>query len=426
MNLPNLIIDILHSENAFISLDGKYFFGETQRRLSGDWSMYVKDDKIYLENDKEIIIADDHTIFSPQEWSDSYFIIKESGSVVSEKNYFKGAIEVALSDGEIVVSNRVDVDFFVSSLMDKHFAHNKELEFLKVMAIVYRSYFLKYNKELNETSLIKDGKLGEQLLFVKNLISPNPQQLKFLYKGISLVGNELSRQAVEETKGLALFCNSQIVALPYTYCCGGITESGFYRGNDILSNNLNSRMDYSVEKEILFSSENEVKEWIYKPADSYCGTKNEGVLNTLISEYIGDRKQLFRWNQRVEEQTLIEVLQSILNKNISEVTEILIKERSDVGTIIKLEIQSAGEKLVLEKYDLLYFASLLDLPSLTFLISESSKDNKGKKVFNFNGAGRGHRAGVCMLGAMALSEQGKTMQDIVHHYYKDIYIAKQY
>ena len=112
MNLPNLIIDILHSENAFISLDGKYFFGETQRRLSGDWSMYVKDDKIYLENDKEIIIADDHTIFSPQEWSDSYFIIKESGSVVSEKNYFKGAIEVALSDGEIVVSNRVDVDFF--------------------------------------------------------------------------------------------------------------------------------------------------------------------------------------------------------------------------------------------------------------------------------------------------------------------------
>ena len=103
----------------------------------------------------------------------------------------------------------------------------------------------------------------------------------------------------------------------------------------------------------------------------------KGVLNTLISEYIGDRKQLFRWNQRVEEQTLIEVLQSILNKNISEVTEILIKERSDVGTIIKLEIQSAGEKLVLEKYDLLYFASLLDLPSLTFLISESSKDNKG-------------------------------------------------
>ena len=51
---------------------------------------------------------------------------------------------------------------------------------------------------------------------------------------------------------------------------------------------------------------------------------------------------------------------------------------------------------------------------------------RGKKVFNFNGAGRGHRAGVCMLGAMALSEQGKTMQDIVHHYYKDIYIAKQY
>ena len=70
-------------------LDGKIFFlVKLNGRLSGDWSMYVKDDKIYLENDKEIIIADDHTIFSPQEWSDSYFIIKESGSVVFREKLF--------------------------------------------------------------------------------------------------------------------------------------------------------------------------------------------------------------------------------------------------------------------------------------------------------------------------------------------------
>ncbi len=426
MNNPRLVIDILHSETAFISLDGKYFFGESQRTLSGDWTMYIKDSKIFLENDKEIVIADKETTFTPMQWSDSYFIIKEKGAVVSEKKYFKGAIEVALQDDKIIVSNRVDVDFFISSIMDWSFKNNNQLEFLKVMAIVFRSYFIKYIDELNITSFIQPKPLGEQLLFVKNFISPNPKQLQFHYKGISLHGNDVSRKAIEETKGIVMYCNSQVVALPYTYCCGGVTETGFYRGDQIISENLNSKIDSEKDERGEMLSENVVKEWIYKPEDSYCRTQKKDLLQGLASDALGNIHSLFRWNNVVKEEAVVGILNKQFNEDIKGVRSINIIDRTEKGSVKKIVIEGELKNIELAGYDLMHFATFLDLPSLAFIVEGSMKDSKNNKVFTFNGAGKGHRAGVCMLGAMALSQEGKTMKEIIHHYYKDIYIAKQY
>ncbi len=426
MNNPKLVIDILKCEQLFISLEGEYFLGETQRCLSGDWNMYLKNNVIYLEDDKEIIIIDDKTEFSPRMWDDSFFIVKEKGAVVSEKYYYRGAIEFSIKNDKIVVFNIVDVDFFISSILDRRFAKNDQIEFLKAMVLLYRSYFVKYVNELNEASFIKEDSTRELLLHVNNLISPSPHQLQFKYKGISIEGNEVLRKAVEDTKGDVLFHNSQIVSLPYTFCCGGIPEAYFMRGAEECKDNLNDLKDDGNNEKIVSMSENEIETWIYHPEESYCKTKHPDILEKMISEDIGDLNELYRWRVVVSMSSLIEVLNEKFNFNVIEVKGLTISERSERGSVKTLSIITEKDIIELSDYDLMYLAALLGLPSLTFIYRINKKDQSEQGDIQFSGAGKGHRAGLCMLGAMKMAEEGELVFDIINHYYSDVYIAKQY
>ncbi len=422
MNDPKLTIDILKSKNLFISLEGEYFLGETQRCLSGDWNLYLKDDRIYLEDDKEIIIVDKQTELSPRMWGDSFFVVKEKGVAVEEKYYYRGAVYIDIENDTIEVQNIVDVDFFISSILDRRFATNDQFEFLKAMVIVYRSYMVKYINELNTTSFIKEKTSQELLLYLNNFISPKPEQLEFKYKGISIEGNEILRKAVEDTKGDVLFYNSQIVALPYTFCCGGIPESIYYRGNQGFNEHLNNLKDAERRDNVGSLTNEEVQSWIYHPEDFYCKTQDLEVIDKMISEDIGDRNRLFRWRVEVELSEITEILKNKFNYGIDGLKDFIIEERNDRGTVQKVNLINDQEEIVISEQNLMLFAAYLKLPSLAFISKLITNENK----VVFVGAGKGHRAGLCMVGAMAMSKAGKNMNDIINHYYSDVYIAKQY
>ncbi len=422
MNDPKITIDILKSKNLFISLEGEYFLGETQRCLSGDWNLYLKDDRIYLEDDKEIIIVDKQTELSPRMWGDSFFVVKEKGVAVEEKYYYRGAVNIDIENDNIEVQNIVDVDFFISSILDRRFAANDQFEFLKAMVIVYRSYMVKYINELNTTSFIKEKTSQELLLYLNNFISPKPEQLEFKYKGISIEGNEILRKAVEDTKGDVLFYNSQIVALPYTFCCGGIPESIYYHGNKGFNEHLNTLKDTETRDNVGSLNKEEVQSWIYHPEDFYCKTQDPEVIDKMISDDIGDRNKLFRWRVEVELSKLADILKNKFNYNIVELKDFIIEERNDRGTVQKVNLINDQEEIEISEQNLMLFAAYLKLPSLAFISKLITNENK----VVFVGAGKGHRAGLCMVGAMAMSKAGKNMNDIINHYYSDVYIAKQY
>ena len=57
------------------------------------------------------------------------------------------------------------------------------------------------------------------------------------------------------------------------------------------------------------------------------------------------------------------------------------------------------------------------LYSSAFIIETNSKHNN-EDDFTLKGAGWGHGAGLCQIGALGMSLAGKTTEEIVFHYYK--------
>lgn len=99
----------------------------------------------------------------------------------------------------------------------------------------------------------------------------------------------------------------------------------------------------------------------------------------------------------------------ILDKNPEKWIEIL--EISDSGYITKIKlgnIETSG----------LEFRNALGLRSSNF--EYSYKDN----VFSFDVLGYGHGVGLSQYGSDYLARQGKTYQEILQHYYKDIEIVR--
>ena len=59
------------------------------------------------------------------------------------------------------------------------------------------------------------------------------------------------------------------------------------------------------------------------------------------------------------------------------------------------------------------------LYSSAFIIETNSKHNN-EDDFTLKGAGWGHGAGLCQIGALGMSLAGKTTEEIVFHYYKKL------
>ena len=49
---------------------------------------------------------------------------------------------------------------------------------------------------------------------------------------------------------------------------------------------------------------------------------------------------------------------------------------------------------------------------------------KGEGNFTFSVVGNGHGVGMSQTGADSLAKQGKTAEDIIHHFYQDVEIKQ--
>ncbi|MCW3804788.1 SpoIID/LytB domain-containing protein [Plebeiibacterium marinum] len=426
MNNPTLKLDILYSKSVMVSLEGFYFIGDSQRCLSGDWLVRADQKNIVIENDDEIIVVDNNVLFAPLDWEESFFIMKEEGGEHAAKNYYKGAIHVSLKEGKVKVENEVDIDFFISSVLDRRYADNNQLEFLKVQVVLLRSYLLKFNKEINAVGLLEPKADNDVLLHNKNYIEPTPEQLHFVYTGCSLNSNKLVQSAVEQTKGMAVFHNSKVVVLPISLCCGGVTGVEYYLGEDKIGDYLKNRRDTAEDKSLDLQNDDDFYNWLYSTDNCFCNEKRSDVLSKLVSVDIGNRDELYRWNKVVSKKDIGAAIARIDEGRWESIDSISIKERSVDGNIKQLEIFGEDKSTVLQKKELMLFSALLDLPTTAFVVKSLENNESVGDGFTFNGIGKGHRAGLCLLGTMVMSEKGYRMEEIIAHYFKDVYISKQY
>ena len=136
------------------------------------------------------------------------------------------------------------------------------------------------------------------------------------------------------------------------------------------------------------------------------------LLSSTDGSY-GNTHRLFRWNRIYSSKELKQELKKSLDINLLGLPlEIKVRERGASGRVISLEILSGENKsIALLQLDKIR-KTLRKLPSTLFVVNELQEG-----IWEFQGGGYGHGAGMSQSGAIDLAGKGWNEYEILMHYY---------
>ncbi|WP_066627149.1 SpoIID/LytB domain-containing protein [Labilibacter marinus] len=412
-NNENIKIEIASQKCLSILLKGDFFIGESQRRISGVWNISICDNKIYFEDEIEVIVFDQDVFFNPLNkvtCSCTLLIDQKNHFGFNKGNSFRGGIIVHQDEEALSLVNQVDVEGFVSSVICNSYPGITDLEYLKTQAVIVRNSSILLSKD--DSFKYVESQYFEDSIYCKEL-NFAPSNLLVKYRGESIKCNDIAHQAVKETEGLALSFQDEITVIPGSLCCGGVTHNysesviGIVDG---VPNPLNLHDNKIFER------------WMDGKGRKYnCTECDDNITHTLLVYSDLDENEVAKWNKTIS----IELLEIVLSEYtvLGIIIDFEVRERAESGIVTKLEVIGQGGTMVFEKEQLNWFLGALQLPSKSFVVQKNKVEKSG---FSFKGVGTGSNAGVCHLGALSLSRNGKTMEEILAHYLPKFVLEKQY
>jgi SpoIID/LytB domain protein len=307
---------------------------------------------------------------------------------------YKGELEVMIDNsGNLTGVNVIDLEEYLSSVNSSEMRNDNNIEMLKAQTIAARS-----------TVLATMGKHHFSEGF--DLCSDDHCQC---YQGITKM-SELSKKVTDDTRSEVLIFDSAFVDARYSKICGGITERYSTCWEDMDFPYLASFYDNGGGSEITEKIiEDEAEKLILdNDFDCFCNTKKHSLPESL--EFC---KDLFRWETKIGCGEIKDNLRSKFGHDIGDIQDIKVLDRGYSGRIFRLEIIGSIKNVVISKeLNIRRLLSKTHLPSSAFLLDKTGSD------FTIKGAGWGHGAGLCQIGAQIMGEKGYTYKEILKHYYR--------
>jgi len=237
---------------------------------------------------------------------------------------------------------------------------------------------------------------------------------------------EKVKKAVQETMGIVLRDNRQVVDANYSLMCGGHTEAYHTIIQDDFGDPYPPVFDGSdqnqKEKYIDLTEDIDLNKWVREEPDVYCN-----LFNIQSSNKLNCIRKQFRWQINYDRQELEEIISTKMGTDIGVLYDIIPVRRGTSGRIFEIEILASNQNIVL--YGMQQICQVLAserLPSSCFVINRQFDDNGFPISFIFNGAGAGHGVGLCQAGGVAMALHGKDQCEILSHYFKGINLKKIY
>jgi len=128
-----------------------------------------------------------------------------------------------------------------------------------------------------------------------------------------------------------------------------------------------------------------------------------------LKQYLGnvdEESKYFRWKEEISQEELTKNLNEKLNLNVKNVLKITPRKRAGSGRMLELEIEyvDVDDKIMKKIIYKDYNVRLVLHPKFLFssaIVIKDEKDNNGLPTkFIYYGAGWGHGAGMCQIGAL--------------------------
>ncbi|HAQ61170.1 TPA: hypothetical protein DCR49_04105 [Candidatus Delongbacteria bacterium] len=406
-------VGILENElNVLFSYSGLYsiYSGDkiifTKKRSTGSWKVTSKDNEIFLENTEtgEKITVDKELIFKPEQIS-SYVRI---GKIQSGKGWhweqtksrsYKGNIEFININGRITVVNEVGIEQYLYGVVPSEMSAQSPEEALKAQAILARTnIYSKIGKKYKDKPYSLSSDVYSQV-----------------YTGLDNISDKTSK-AVDDTRGMVLTYGGKPLEAFFHSVCGGYLEKNdiIWGGNTLPyleSKPCGGSEDFKFGD---LSKENNFRKWIDSRPDSYCNIEKKG-----LNPGLDFTKKYFRWELKVNRKKLESTIKSTTGTDIGDLKDISVLGRGPSGKAKSVIITGSKTSITINKE--LNIRKKLGKPPLYSANFYVEKNKTGKnglpEDFIFRGAGFGHGAGMCQIGACGMASEGRNFIEILDFYF---------
>ncbi len=359
---------------------------------------------------------------------------------------FRGALRlIPDGKGRIVAINRVEVETYIQSVIVSEMNPHTPLELLKAHAVISRSWVLSQKLHrrqiLEATAAVKCGESGQNDTASERITwQDQSNHLLFdvcaddhcqRYQGIGATDTAATpRPDISDTRGLVLtdeagaLCDTR-----FSKSCGGESERfSTCWADDGDQPYLAPIRDIDPEQTtssavpaLDLSDEVKARRWIMSTPPSFCTTRDEQLLATVLNEYdrAAGATAYYRWSVRLSQADATRLVSLRLGQSIGAIRHLVPLQRGASGRIIKLRIEGTDDTITLGK-ELTIRRLLSDshLFSSAFVVVEGDLDSDGlPRSFTLYGAGWGHGVGLCQIGAAEMAAEGNNFRQILRHYY---------
>ena len=313
----------------------------------------------------------------------------------TDRKYFGSVYVTVGSDGKLAVVNAVAADDLLNGLVPSEMFPDAPMEALRAQAVAARTELLQ--------------KLGVRHFGDPFLLCAS--QHCQVYSG---AGHEHPRtnKAVQTTRGQVMIdTRKKLVDARYSATCGGHSEHNEVvwggEADPVLRGRLDGPANATYKSGV---TDKNLRSFLESSNNSYCA-------KTKYS------KGRYRWTVKVTADSLSKSIAS-KHPGVGRLKNLKPLKRGISGRISKLQLVGSKGEATIEG-ELVIRRLLGGLRSSLFRTVITGPASRPDH-FEFHGAGFGHGVGMCQVGAIGMAGQGKALDAILGHYYKDVRLRRLY
>ncbi|MDD3806499.1 MAG: SpoIID/LytB domain-containing protein [Candidatus Marinimicrobia bacterium] len=317
-------------------------------------------------------------------------------------------VEVTRYQDTLLVVNELDLETYLACVATSEMGSACPLALIEAQTIVARSWMLA-NVEQKHLSLDID------------VCNDDCCQR---YQGLNNI-TDYSLEGAKKTRGKVLLYNGKIADARYSKACGGITEryENIWFG-DPLPYMQNLKDMPNPENPPDLTIEENARKWILDNPKAFCSEAYVPAKD--LKNYLGsvdEEGKYFRWTIMMTNKELTENINEKLGLQLKAVKDIYPIKRGGSGRMILMGInvidEHGNEKIfkIKSDYEARRILHKKFLYSSAIIIDKKNTLNDIPQEFIFHGAGWGHGAGMCQIGALGMALAGYSTEEILTHYY---------
>ena len=330
----------------------------------------------------------------------------------SEAQTFGGTLRVVVDRDRLVAIDDVPVEDYLASVISSEMKSTCPLEYLKASAIVSRSWLLTQMRRRRQGAAEPQPPVGR--LVGDSLVRWYDRQEHTLfdvcaddhcqrYQGIGRIGSEAVREAVRQTRGLALTYGGEVCDARFGKCCGGRTNEFQYCWDNV-------RVPYLTSVE-----------------DRFCDVHDKALLAQVLNDYDLETADFHDWTVTFTQQQLHDLVCHHLQVEMGAILDLQPLEAGPGGHISLLRVVGQERAITMGKeLEIRRMLSHSHLKSSAFTVERLDIQDGIPQRIVLHGHGWGHGVGMCQIGAASMAAQGYDSRTILEHYYVGASVTRLY